>query len=284
MSIKDAAKYYASIGIITHPLHGPNASVKSPGKQPKLSKWQKLEIPLSDDEIENKYSNDGNLGFICGKRSDLTVLDIDWCVKGIWDNILKGVDTSSWVKQAHTGMKWHYLFRYFSDIKAKTYPGLGFDILSDTIQKDSETELQYTGGNNCVAAPSIHLDGNKYQVTGNIDERPIIPEIVVQRIIKAIELYQEITDKILPKCLGSFQWLWDALFIDKKHEFHHKTSIFMGDKENRDRYLHLCAELKANGATDGHLALICMMIFGDRYDPTTTEKELQQIKPLPATK
>ena len=57
----------------------------------------------------------------------------------------------------------------------------------------------------------------------------------------------------------------------------------MGDKENRDRHLHLCAELKVNGATDRHLALICMMIFGDRYDPTTTEKELQQIKPLPAT-
>jgi hypothetical protein len=26
-----------------------------------------------------------------------------------------------------------------------------------------------------------------------------------------------------------------------------------------------------------------MLIFGDRYDPTTIENELQQIKPLPAT-
>jgi hypothetical protein len=57
----------------------------------------------------------------------------------------------------------------------------------------------------------------------------------------------------------------------------------VGDKENRDRHLYLCAELKANGATDQHLSLVCMMIFGDRYDPTTTGKELQQIKPLPAT-
>ena len=133
-------------------MHGPNTSVKSPGKQPKLSKWQKLEIPFSDGEIENKYSNDENLGFICGKKSDLTVLDIDWYVKGIWSEILKDIDTSNWVKQAHTGMKWHYLFRYFNDIKAKTYPGLGFDVLSDTLQKDSEIGVQYTGGNNCVAA------------------------------------------------------------------------------------------------------------------------------------
>jgi len=284
MSIIDAAKYYASIGVITHPLHGPNTSVKSPGKQPILSKWQKLEIPFSDGEIGNKYSNDGNLGFICGKRSDLTILDIDWYVKGIWSYILKDVDTSNWVKQAHTGMKWHYLFRYFNDIKAKTYPGSGFDVLSNTLQMDNETGVQYTGGNNCVAAPSVHPDGNKYRITGNIDNRPVIPKIVKNRINNTIELYKELTDEPLPKCRGSFQGLWDALFIDKKHEFHHKTSIFMGDKENRDRHLHLCAELKANGVTDQHLALICMMIFGDRYDPTTIERELQQIKPLPATK
>ena len=95
------------------------------------------------------------MGFICGKRSDLTVLDVDWPVKGIWDYILKGVDTGDWVKQDHTGVKCHYLFRHFNDIKAKTYPGLGFDVLSDTIQRDREMGgLQYTGGNNCVAAPS----------------------------------------------------------------------------------------------------------------------------------
>ena len=145
-------------------------------------------------------------------------------------------------------------------MKRKRTKGSGFDVLSDTIKTDSETGLQYIGGNNCVAAPSTHPDGNKYQITGNIDERLVIPEIVITRINNVIELYNEITDKILPKCRGSFQGLWDALFIDKKHEFYHKTSIFVGDKENRDRHLHLCAELKANGATDLHLALVCMMI------------------------
>jgi putative DNA primase/helicase len=283
MFIQDAAKYYALIGVITHPLLGPDKKVKSPGKQPILSKWQKLEIPFTDGEIESKYSNDGNLGFICGQRSDLTVLDVDWYVKGIWDNILKGVDTSNWVKQNHTELKYHYLFRYFNDIKAKTYPGLGFDVLSDTTQVDNETGLQCTVGNNCVAASSTHPDGNKYQLTGNIDERSVIPEIVITRTNNVIKLCEEISNGILPKYRGSFQGLWDALFIDKKHEFYHKTSIFVGDKENRDRHLHMCAELKANGATDLHLALVCMMILGDRYDPTTTEKELKQIKPLPAT-
>jgi putative DNA primase/helicase len=144
------------------------------------------------------------LGFICGKRSNLTVLDIDWYVKGILNNILKDVDTCNWVKQAHTEGKCHYLFRYFNDIKAKTYPGLGFDVLSDTMQVENKTGLQYTGGNNCVATPSAHADGNKYQITGNIDERPVIPEIVKKRINNAIKLYQEITDIIFPRCRVSF--------------------------------------------------------------------------------
>ena len=69
MSTRDAAKYYASIGVITYPLYGPDKKVKSPGKQPILNEWQKLENPFSDEEIESKYSNAGNLGFICGKRS-----------------------------------------------------------------------------------------------------------------------------------------------------------------------------------------------------------------------
>jgi putative DNA primase/helicase len=283
MSIKEAAKYYASIGVIRHPLQGPDTNVKSPGKQPILREWQKLGIPFNDKEIEKKYRNDGNLGFVCVKRSDLTVLDIDWYVKGIWDKILKGVDTSNWVKQAHASAKWHYLFQHFDNIKAKTYQGLGFDVLSDTIKKDSKTEVEYIGGNNCVAAPSLHIDGNKYQITGNIEERPVIPEIVKKLINNAIKLYQEITAEILSKCRGSFQGLWHALFIDKTHDWYHKTSIFVGDKENRDRHLHLFAELKANGATDLHLTLVCMMIFGDSYEPNTTEKELQQIKALPAT-
>ena len=41
----EAAKPYASIGIIKHPLYGPVADVSSPGKQPKKNGWQKLKCP-----------------------------------------------------------------------------------------------------------------------------------------------------------------------------------------------------------------------------------------------
>jgi P4 family phage/plasmid primase-like protien len=282
MSIKEAARYYSSIGIVTHPLHGPHAKVNSPGKQPVLSKWQRLQKPFDEEEIDRKFSDEGNLGFICGEQSDLTVLDIDWHVKGIWENILAGVDTSGWVRQQHTENKYHFLFRYFGEVKAKTYQGLGFDILSNTELKDTGAGKPYKGGNNCVATPSMHQDGNRYQIIGDIEKRPIIPEIVIERINNLINTFKEITDKILPKCRGTFRQLFDAVFINKKHRLFHQTAIFMGDKENRDRHLHLCAELKANGANDLHLHLISMLIFGDRYDRATTDREIKYVEALPA--
>jgi hypothetical protein len=141
MNKKEAGKYYASIGIIAPPLHGPTADVNSPGKHPKKNGWQKLECPYSDQETDLAFSEEDNLGFVCGARSDLTVIDVDWHVKGIWDEVLIGVSTAEWVMQSHNAMKWHYLFRYFSDLRAKTYQELGFDILSDTETKVGVTQL-----------------------------------------------------------------------------------------------------------------------------------------------
>ena len=70
---------------------------------------------------------------------------------------------------------------------------------------DNETGLQYIGGNNCVAAPSTHPDGNKYQITGNIDKRPVIPEKVKTRINNTIKLYKEITDEYSQNVGGHFK-------------------------------------------------------------------------------
>jgi Predicted ATPase len=261
------AKHCASIGIITHPLHGRNDNCKSPGKQPITTGWQKLDKPFDDGEIDAKFSNNGNLGYICGLKSDLNVIDVDHYIKGIWDYILAGEDTSQWVKQSHTDNKWHWLFRYFPDIKAKTYQPLGFDILGNTEAGD--------GGNNCVAAPSIHPDGNMYQLIGNIEERPEIPKVVLTRIKKVIDIYAELT-KILLDCREPFLKLFNAVFVDKKHELYGQTSIFRGS-EGRIRHLHLCAELKANGADEDHLMLVSALIFGDGYDKVLTRRELGHI-------
>ena len=43
------------MGIITHPILGPNAEkAKSPRKQPTTREWSKLQTPYSDREIDRR--------------------------------------------------------------------------------------------------------------------------------------------------------------------------------------------------------------------------------------
>jgi putative DNA primase/helicase len=252
MNLEEAAKYYSDLGIIVHPLRGVEEKVKSPGKQPMRTGWQRLRDPLSDDDIRyhfaHMYPTEVNIGFLTGRRSNLTSVDVDWYVKGIWADILAGVDTSNWVKQHHAPpneepKKWHYIFQYFPEVKAKQYQVLGFDILSDAEKMDNKGSVftdgkpyKYIAGNNCVATPSLHLDGNKYQIIGNVAERPEIPKIVVKRINDVIKNYEEIKDKVLPKCRKPFRELWNAVFVEKSSPLYHEVSIFKG-QENRVLFL-----------------------------------------------
>jgi hypothetical protein len=259
LSIQDAAKYYSFIGIVTHPLNG---------KKPILKEWPTLiETPFG------KIKPDNDLGFICGKVSDLTGIDIDWYVKGIWDELLKDVDVSSWVKQSHTEEKWHWLFRYCKELKAGQYQALGFDILSDSQIINKSNDESHTAGNNCVAAPSMHADGNKYQIFGDIENRPEVPEIVIKQINNLLSVFEDLTKTVIPKCRDAFEKLWNAVFIEKKNELYHDFPIF----SDRNRLLHLMAELKSNGASNIQLHLVCMLIFGDAYDARKSEEEIKQI-------
>lgn len=275
MTIIEAAKYYASKGIITFPVHPHTADVKSPGKQPKHKEWQKLEKPFTEEEINEQFAGDCNIGLLCGRKSDLTVIDIDLLIKGIWDNILSGTDTSAWISQEHCTDKWHYLFKFSKGLKAGQYQALGFDILSDDIKKDTKG-IEYIAGDNCIGAPSIHPDKNKYRITGNIEERPEIPQTVKQGIINTLRLYEGIKKYTLPKCRPAFRGLWSALFEDKKHELYRHTEIFIG-AENRSRLINFITELKANGADKQHLILACMLIFGDRFNREKSTIELSGI-------
>lgn len=277
LTSREAAKLYASYGIITHPLYPPKANVNSPGKQPILTKWQQIYQPLTLAEINSKFSETSNIGMVCGRYSDITVIDIDYYVKGIWDNVLKDVDTTNWIKQDHESKTWHWIFKYRRGPKAGQYKALGFDILSDDIVNDKKTEQPYVAGDNCACSPSVHPDGNKYQITGDITQRPKIPEEAITRLNNVLKLHTEITKKILPKCRRVFRDLWKAIFEDKDSDLYRDSSIFRGSFENRKRCLNFCAELKANGAKNPHLMLFCMLAFGDFFDQAQSERELNYV-------
>lgn len=55
--------------------------------------------------------------------------------------------------------------------------------------KDMSIGKPYKGGNNCATTPSMHQDGNRCQIIGDIEERPIIPEIGIEMINNLIKTY-----------------------------------------------------------------------------------------------
>jgi putative DNA primase/helicase len=116
-----AANYYTELGIIVHPLFrgdDKRRKCRSPGKQPILKGWQNMNKPLNDTQLRRYFlDNKYNIGAVCGKVSDLTVLDVDWEVPGIWEDIYQGVDRAGWIGQQRKEGKYHNFFRYNHAIK-----------------------------------------------------------------------------------------------------------------------------------------------------------------------
>jgi phage/plasmid-associated DNA primase len=266
-AIADAAMLYNASGIVTHPLSAPTDTKPSPGKRPLKTGWQKLTTGMSEADITKYIWKDHcNIGAVCGKASDLMVIDVDYYIKGVWEEILKGVDTSNWIKQYRTNGRWHWLFKFNSEFELKHSKPLGIDLLGEA--------------GNVVLAPSVHKDGDVYQIAGNIADRPDIPEEVITRLKGLLKSYDMLKTS-LNKCRWAFKEFFKAVFEDDKGEMYHDLSAFRG-MEGRQRTLHLFAELKANGATDRELILVCMLAFGDAFDYDQTVKEIGYITPTPA--
>jgi len=262
-TIEQAAKVYRDAGIITHPLTSPKSKGASPGKRPILSGWSELTEHPTDADINNYYNlRDNNIGAVCGKNSDLVIIDIDWYIKGMWDVILDGIDTTSWIKQWRTKERWHWLFTYDESVKLMHEKPLGFDLLSN--------------GGNVVMSPSIHESGQTYQLNGNVTDRPTIPEQLVKNINGFVGIFHKLI-KTLGTCRRTFLNLFNAVFVDNKHGYYHRLDLFR-HADGRSRSLALFAEIKAAGATDEEMILLCMMIFGDNFNMQQSVEALSHIK------
>ncbi|MDG6245095.1 MAG: bifunctional DNA primase/polymerase [Methanolobus sp.] len=273
--IIDAAKKYRAAGIIVHPLSSPKDHKPSPGKRPLLSRWQKLDTNPSDEELDNYFvKKDYNIGAVCGKASDLMVIDVDWYIKGMWDDILKGVDTSDWVKQHRTAGRWHWLFRFNPAFELKHAKALGMDLLGES--------------GNVVMAPSIHESGSVYKMDGDITKRPHIPKNVISSLTKWLNTYQELRIA-LNKIRPVFKEFLEAVFVKDDlgkdadgnkiaNPMYHDLSVFR-NMDGRQRMLHICAELMASGADHKQMMLFCMMAFGNEFDRETSAYQLKKIDP-----
>jgi hypothetical protein len=266
----EAYKNYTANGIIVHPLCPPIMGDRRTGKSPIPLGWQKRGEPYSEKYIEQETKKGCNLGILCGKLSDVTILDIDWYRAGIAGMLYKGLDKESWVRQLHgEGFKGHIIFKYSRRVMPGLNQDLGFDVL---------TQNKLGGGSNCVCAPSVHADGTKYWMTKPITERTEMPDVLADRINELVRLYDDLLG-VLGKCRRVWRLLWRAIFTDKQDELYHYTQVFRGSKEGRDRSLGLFAELMQHGATDEQLLLVCALIFGNDYDSDMCEKNLRNISP-----
>lgn len=235
-SLEAAFTYYTEQRIIVHLLHGPKAKVKSPGKAPICEDWVERKQPHALGYIhQHMSSKDYNLGANCGKSSDLTVIDIDLHIKGIWDYIFDGIETNDFVTQKRTEKdgKKHLFFKYTPKLKTNTHQALGFDIRND--------------GGNIVLSPSIHPEGDVYTLDRPIEERSEIPDSIISKINEVITQYGELK-KIILKCRPAISGLWIDVFENKDSGIFLKLSIFR-NFAGRQRHLALFAELLANGAT-----------------------------------
>ncbi len=182
----EAALNYSRLGLIVHPLLNPNApeinpetgKEQSPGKGVLVKAWQKRESALTEREIEkywgpsrSSYFENANIGLQCGKRSGITLIDVDDWNPAIWNELTAGLSLDNWLMSKRTTDQGHIFFKYIEALKAQKHHDLGIEILTD--------------GNNAVLPPSRHKSGKIYSFNREIrafEDIPEVPEELINRL------------------------------------------------------------------------------------------------------
>jgi len=243
-----AMEYINKRGWIIHPLSGHEDKKQSPGKRPLLKEWQQLE-KVTDEDVKKWFSNtdpyfkDCNIGLQCGKRSGVTVIDIDHEL--FMDELFNGFEIETLRSRRTTG-RGHIYFIYNPNLPAKKHHVLGIEILSD--------------GSNAVLPPSIHTSGNLYK-WNNPDTQIIeMPVTLVENLNKLVEREKKL-NALINKCRPCFKHYWK----DEKKICHGSTA--------RDFLGAFCSELFNKGADLDLIRMFAKVIYQTDYDETKTLTE-----------
>lgn len=165
MTLYDFAKKYADLGWVVVP-------VKKGTKYPALGSWKKYQTQRPTDLELKEWFKDNNLGIglICGKLSNVAVIDLDSYKK---ESGIK-LDTPIRVKTGGGGL--HGYFKYSDKIP---------NVVNDNLAVDIKSE-----GGFVVLPPTIHPSGKKYEwdLNGKLDklinELPDFPEDIFSQVKK----------------------------------------------------------------------------------------------------
>jgi hypothetical protein len=148
---------YAERGIATFPVR--------PNKVPAISGYQKVGLP-SSQQLAFKFVDADALGFMCGPRSKLTVLDIDSSSDVVLGNAIARHGITPILVRTASG-KWHAYYRHNGERRRiKPFPGLPIDILGS--------------GGFAIAPPSKTANGQYQFIDGSLDDLDRLPVMIMQ--------------------------------------------------------------------------------------------------------
>src|SRR5262245_17291774 len=113
---------YAERGIATFPI--------GEAKTPRIKGWQKIGLRGSA-ELASKFSDADALGYVTGRRSNITVLDIDSTEEKIAEDAVRQHGHPAIITRTASG-KLHLQYRYHGERRRiRPFRGLPIDILGD---------------------------------------------------------------------------------------------------------------------------------------------------------
>src|SRR5262245_31924443 len=115
-------RQYAEHGIATFPL--------GESKKPSIRGWQKVGLKGSA-ELADKFDNANAFGYVTGRRSNITVLDIDTPDENVAADAIGRHGQPAIIVRTASG-KFHHLYRYNGEgRRIRPWPGLPIDVLGD---------------------------------------------------------------------------------------------------------------------------------------------------------
>jgi hypothetical protein len=142
---------YAERGIATFPVR--------PDKVPAISGYQKVGLPGSQ-QLAFKFAAAAALGFMCGPRSKLTVLDIDSTDEIVLGNAIARHGITPILVRTGSG-KWHAYYRHNGERRM--------------IRPEPERPIDILGGGFVVAPPSTTASGRYEFIDGSLDDLARLP-------------------------------------------------------------------------------------------------------------
>ncbi|MDA1029799.1 MAG: bifunctional DNA primase/polymerase [Bacteroidetes bacterium] len=153
------APNYLAHGIAVFPTGGET------GKQALVKNYQKMGIPASTQLAGQERFHDANIGFLCGKRNRITVLDVDTPNITVFNRLVAECGDTA-IKVQTGSNKYQAWYRHNGELrKIRPIEGEEIDILGDGV---------------CIAPPSIRpdLDGKAYRfLEGSLDDVCRLPTI-----------------------------------------------------------------------------------------------------------